>query len=129
MNFWSRALIQIAMGWWFRRQRARTVTHFKLKGIRAYLKALQIARLSAVGVVALLFTLQLMAFGFALMLGAGIYLSPLPEETKLWVAFGTGTALFGVPLVLMIIFLSESVWYQASGAARMVEKSLEDKAA
>jgi len=117
------------LGWWLRRQRDRTILRIKIEGVRFYLKALRATRLSVIGFVMVLFTLQLMAFGFALMLGAGIYLSPLPEETKLWIAFGVGSTLFVVPFVLLAIFLSERLWYEASGARKMVDETLEKGAA
>ena len=124
MRLWTRILIEVALGWWLRRQRTRTTSKLKIKGLKIYLKILQGARLSVIGIVAILFTLQLMALGLVLTLGAGVYLLPLPDETKIWIVFGVGSIFFLLPLVLLSIFLSERLWYQASGASDLVKDAL-----
>lgn len=128
MGTWWRALIELALRWWTHRQTLRTLKQFKSDGIKTYLKVLQGARFSAIGVVSLLVALQLMCFGLVVMAGVGIYLAPLETETKLWMGFGMGAALFALPLIVLCIFLSERLWYKISGAERMVEQILKDKA-
>lgn len=125
MNWVLGALIKTLMGWWFKRQQESTMQKMKVEGLRTYLKVLQGARFSAMGIVAFVMVMQLMGFGLALMLGAAIFLSPLEMEIKLWSLVGIGAFLFFLPLFAMLIVFSEKVWYRASGADRMVKKVLD----
>ncbi|MGE0763523.1 MAG: hypothetical protein AB7N80_09625 [Bdellovibrionales bacterium] len=125
MHWLLRTLLQTLLGWFFKRQQAQAMHHMKIEGLRTYLKVLQGARLSAMGLIAFLLVMQLMSFGLALMVGAGVFLAPWELETKLWVAAVTGGVLFLMPLVTLLIIFSERVWYQASGADRMVKRVLD----
>ncbi len=128
MNAWWRPLIELLLGWWLRRQQLRAVDRFKAKGLKTYLRVLQGARFSAMGIVALLLTLQILCFGLALMIGAAIFLAPWELETKLWSIFGIGAGLFLLPLMTLMALLSERTWYRVSGADRMVGQVLEKEA-
>lgn len=129
MNGWRRYLIEMILNLWLRRQRNRAVSRLKMEGLKTYLKALQVARMSAVGIVTLLVALQLMCLGLLVMVAAGVYLTPLEEDARLWVIFGSGAVLFFVPFLVLAIFLSERMWYRASGAGEMVHDALEKDAA
>lgn len=129
MTFWWRSLIEMIFSLWLRRQKNRAVSRLKLEGLKTYLKTLQVARLSAVGIVCLLVALQLMCLGLLVMVAAAVYLAPLAEDVKLWVIFGTGAVLFTLPFLALTILLSERLWYHVSGAQEMVQKTLEKDAA
>lgn len=129
MPFLLRTLIPILISWWFRRRKLEALNLVKAEGVKTYLKVLQGARYSVMGLVALLIVLQLVAFGFALMLGAVVFLVPLDFETKLWALFGLGALLFTLPTLAFLVIFRERLWYEVSGAQGMVEKALEKEIA
>jgi hypothetical protein len=128
MGRWVWRLAEILLRWWLGEQKLRAIRNIKAEGIRTYLKVLQGVRLSAIGIVALLVTMQMLCFGLALMIGAGVFLAPLELEVKLWAVFIFGAGLFFVPFVALMFLLSERIWYKASGADTMVKQILEKEA-
>ncbi|MES3037064.1 MAG: hypothetical protein V4736_04080 [Bdellovibrionota bacterium] len=95
----------------------------KKKGILVYLKTLQVVRKSLLTFVAIFFLLQLMVLGFAGVIVTGAMLSPLELETKLWILFGASGALFLIPLVFLMILLSDKFWFHASGAKNLLNSA------
>lgn len=125
---WLRAILELAFSWWAHRQRIKAVTRLRSEGVRVYMKVLQGVRMSLVGVIAAIIALQLLGLGFAMMASASVFLSPWDLETKLWVIFGIGAGLFTLPFLVLAIIFSERLWYKVSGAERMVDELLHDKA-
>jgi hypothetical protein len=102
----------------------KAVGRAKAKGVLIYLKTLQVARLSVMGVLAVFALVQILLFGFIGALISGVWLLPQEENIKLWILFGVFAFLFLVTTLLLIFAFSEKVWYRLSGAEEMVEKHL-----
>jgi hypothetical protein len=124
MNVVIRALIELAISWWTGRLQSRTFRDAKVRGLKTYLKVLQGARWSLMGVVSLFAMIQFMCLGLAVMLAAGVFLSPWEMDQKLWAALGVGAFLFIIPAIVMMILFSQRLWYRVSGASKMVDKVL-----
>lgn len=99
------------------------LSSLKKKGVLFYLKVLQVTRKSLIGAILVFSILQIMLFGFLGSLVAGIFLLPEPLEIKIWILLVTCLGLFLIPLILLTYFLSERVWYKASGADEMMDQN------
>ena len=98
----------------------RAVSKARQKGILVYLKTLQTVRKSmALFLLAFAF-FQLMILGFVGVVVAGIFLYPEELQWKLWVLLTVSGCLFIGPLVFLFFLFSERVWYQVSGAEKMM---------
>lgn len=107
--------------------KARAMRQARRQGTLVFLKALEGARLTLTGLIALFVILQLLSTGFLVMVSAGLWLLPLEFEIKLWIMLGLGSCLFFVPFLALTYFLSGKFWYRASGADQMVNDLLENK--
>jgi hypothetical protein len=96
----------------------------KAQGVLIYLKTLQVARLSLLGVLVVFALVQLILLGFIGALITGVWLLPQDPQMKLEILFGVFFVLFLVPLALLIFAFSEKIWYNLSGAEEMVEKNV-----
>lgn len=127
MSRWAVHVIEFLFRWWMGRAKRQAFFEVRKKGIQAYLKFLQGARLTAVGFITALIVLQLIGFGLAMMVTAGVLLSPWEMEIKLWIVFGVGASLFLIPVLGLSFLLSQRLWYRASGAEDMVNDLLKSK--
>lgn len=96
----------------------------KVQGVLIYLKTLQVARLSLVGILVVFSLVQLILFGFVGALITGVWLLPQDPQMKLEILFGIFVVLFVALLALLIFAFSEKIWYNLSGAEEMVEKNV-----
>lgn len=110
---------------WFNKTKRTVIRKSKVEALKVYLKALQGARLGLGMVLLITLSVQLFSVGLIVLIAAAFYLSPLDMETKAWIAFGLGSALFLIPLTIFIFALSQQVWYRWSGAERMVQDVLQ----
>lgn len=124
MNRWVVSLIEFVFRWWLGKAKRQALFQARKKGVKAYLHLLQGVRVSAIGLITALIILQFIGIGLAMMVGAGIFLSPLEMETKLWIAFGVGCGLFLIPVIGLCVLLSQRLWYKVSGAQSMVNELL-----
>jgi len=104
----------------------RAVRRIKAKGVSTYIKVVQGVRLSAVGIVSFLVLLQTLTLGFVILCGALLWMAPWDQQIKIYAAIGLGAILFFAPLTLLMIGLSQRIWYRTSGAKNMVDDFLED---
>lgn len=95
----------------------------KKKALLLYLKTLQATRRSIIVGLAIFFILQLMIFGFLGAIITAVWLLPEDVNTKLYILLGFFGFLFLIPLIGLCIFLSERVWFRASGAEQMLKES------
>lgn len=93
----------------------------KKQGILIYLKTVQGFRKGISGALLFFIFLQLMIFGFVGAAACGFFLWSADLETKLWTFFGVCSALFVIPGLLLVFFLSERFWFKASGAEKMLQ--------
>jgi hypothetical protein len=91
------------------------------RALLVYLKALQAARRSLMTAMALFFVLQLMVLGFIGTLVTAIWLWPTDTETKLFTLLGIFGACFLIPLIALLFFFSERLWFKASGADQLLK--------
>lgn len=113
---------------WMKKGQQDVVSDIKAKSIVAYLRLLNGARMSLVGIVTVFLVMQLIVFGLALMVGTAVFLVPIDMNLKLWALFALGGLLFLVPILGISILLSQRLWYRASGADKMVSDLLEKSA-
>lgn len=102
----------------------KAVSRAKARGVLFYLKTLQIARLSLMGVLAVFALVQVLLFGFFGAVVTGVWLLPQDENIKLWILFGVFASFCLVTSGFLLFAFSEKIWYQLSGAEEMVEKNL-----
>lgn len=96
----------------------------KKKALLIYLKTLQATRRSFIAAIAVFCILQLMVFGFLGTVITAVWLLPLEDvNTKLYILLGFFGFLFLIPLIGLCIFLSERVWFRASGAEQLLKES------
>jgi hypothetical protein len=102
----------------------QAVRRAKVRGVLLYLKTLQIARLSLMGLLAIFVVMQLLIFGFFGAVITGVWLLPQDENIKLWILFGVFTLFCLITSGFLLFAFSEKIWYRLSGAEEMVEKNL-----
>ena len=114
--------------WFFAGQqiRARAARQFKRQGVVAYLRVLQGSRrMLLLGLLAF-FVLQLTMIAGIGALVTGVILWDYDFQTKMQILLGIFLFLFLVPMAALSVLFSESVWYRASGAKKMVDEMVED---
>jgi hypothetical protein len=90
------------------------------KAVLIYLKTLQTFRKTLAGSLFLFVFLQLMLVGLVGALVVGVFLLPQELETKLWILLSVFLLFFILPFFTLLILFSEKIWFQASGAEKMV---------
>ncbi|MCB0408550.1 MAG: hypothetical protein KDD34_10115 [Bdellovibrionales bacterium] len=102
----------------------KRVLLFKVKqrSLLIYLKSLQIARRSLIGLLAVFCFVQLLLFTFCGTLISAAFLFIEDPQQRLWVLFGGFAGLTLLFLMGIAYLFSERVWFEASGAREMMEK-------
>jgi hypothetical protein len=100
----------------------RMVTEVKKKGILFYLKILQGVRLGVIGALTFIFFFQLFVFCFIGLLGAGMFLSPLDLETKIWIVFGVCLGVVVLMTSMLCYLFSQKTWLKHSGVRELISK-------
>ncbi len=96
--------------------KARMLRDIRAKGVIFYLRAIQTSRLLLIGALTAFLVLQVMMIsGFGMLL-TGFWLWDTEAATKVEILFWIFTGLFSVPFVLLLILLSERLWFRLSGA-------------
>lgn len=109
-------LRQIVMFLFSRVWQQYTMARLKHRGMLAYLKALQGLRRGIMGVILFACILQLMVIGFIGMFVTSVFLFDLDFATRTLILF-IGFSIFAlVPFALLVVMLSERMWFKASGA-------------
>ncbi len=100
----------------------RFVNEAKKKGLLAYLKLLQTLRKSIVGALFVVFALQIFIFSIVGFFLAGLYLSPLETETKVWILFSTCGFIITIVAIILSHLFSEKTWLNLSGVKDQISK-------
>lgn len=116
MDFLKRLLIQLFRAFVYR-EAARSL---QKRSVLMYLKTLQVLRKALAGSIFLFLFLQLMFVGFIGTVVVGIMLLPQDLELRLWILLGIFGTFLVLPMICLMVLFSEKVWYQASGAEKMV---------
>ncbi len=93
----------------------RLIKDCKKQAILLYLKSLQAARTSIIGVLFLVFAFQIFIVSLIGLVLTGLYLSPLEHEAKVWVLFGLCAFIVLFVILLLSYALSERTWLKKSG--------------
>ncbi len=118
---WLKLIIQFVLTLVLNSAQKKLVRRARAQGVLVYLRALRLVRLSLVGLIALIAFLQLMILSFFGLVALFIYQAPLESDVKIWLGFGLLGAGVFLPLLLIAFFLSEKLWFRASGAKGMVD--------
>ena len=121
------SILRFILKFLFKRKYRKLAHKWRVKGVVFYLRLINGARQASLAVVAGLVFLQLMALGFIMMVTAGLLLSPLSMEEKLWGLLGAGGFLFLIPAIALLVIFSQRSWYKLSGAERLVRDALKDE--
>lgn len=116
MDFLKHLLIQLFRAFVYR-EAARSL---QKRSVLMYLKTLQMLRKALAGSIFLFLFLQLMFVGFIGTVVVAIMLLPQDLELRLWILFGVFGTFLVLPMICLMMLFSEKVWYQASGAEKMV---------
>ena len=100
-----------------------TARRIKRKGLIIYLKTIQIARKSILGILVFAFVFQLMVLGLIGALITGSLLLPIEQETRLWILFGLFAFIFIVPAGIILTIMSEKAWFKASRAQELIDET------
>jgi hypothetical protein len=106
---------------WGQRAQLRVIRAAKRHGLLAYLRALQSTRRVLIVGLAAFLVVQMMMLAFVGAVVCGVMLWDADMHLKLEVLCGVFVAMFALPFVALIILFSESVWFKASGAEKMVD--------
>jgi hypothetical protein len=115
MMYWIRQILSFLVGQY-------TAKLVRKKAMLAYLRILQLARQSLIAAFLIYFILQTMVLGFLGAVITGIWLLPYELETKLYVLLGTFGFLFLLPAIGLMFVFSERLWFEASGAKKLMEE-------
>jgi hypothetical protein len=89
----------------------------KQKGVLLYLRTLSMVRKSLLFGLLVFCVFQMMVLGFIGAVVSGIWLLPIEDQViRLWILFGVFASFFIIPFLVLLVLLSEKVWYKASGA-------------
>jgi len=99
----------------------RAERQLKRRGVLFYLKAVQGLRRGLAGSLAVFLFFQIMILSFVGAVVTGVLLLPHDQNTKLLILFGVFAFSFGVPFVCLLVLFSEKIWFQVSGAEKMVK--------
>jgi hypothetical protein len=94
----------------------------KIEAARCYLHGVQMARLSAIGLMRMGLVIGLIGVG-ALLFHAGLFLLlPWTVEVKAVLAMSLGLAYVAIGWVALHVAVKEKTWMEKSGAAEMLEE-------
>ena len=99
----------------------------KRKGVAVYLRVLQGTRRMIIAALLLFFFLQVIVLAGAGAVVTGLWLWDYDPHLKMQIAFGICLGMFLLPVLLLMVGLSQRLWYKYSGAAKMVDELLENK--
>jgi len=101
--------------------RRLSVQLLKIEAARCYLHGVQMARMSALGLMWIGFLIALIGVG-ALLFHAGLFLLlPGSLEVKAAIAMGLGLVYVGLGYAALRAALDEKTWMEKSGAAKMLQ--------
>lgn len=101
-----------------------TVQLLKIEVTMSYLRGIQVARLSTIGLVCIGLLLAVISLGVALIHAGLFILLPWTHETKAWVGLGLGLAYVIAGVLALCAALDEKTWMDKSGATKMVAEAL-----
>ncbi len=105
----------------------RLVCEAKRHGVAAYLRLVQGVRQALLGGLLAYFFLQLTVLSGAGALATGLWLWDYDLHSKMQVAFGLCLGFFVLSLLLLAALFSQRLWYQATGAKKLVDGLIKDK--
>lgn len=115
---WLLRLLLFLLGQQFKRRFFRDM---KKQGLVAYLRFLRALRLMFIVTVGAFLTLQLMVLAGVGMVITGVMNTAHPTEYKMEILFWIFSGAFAVPALLLLILMSERLWFNLSGAARLMD--------
>lgn len=115
---WLWRLIFFVIG---QRAKLRLLREAKRQGVIAYLRLLQGTRRVLVVALAAFLIVQLMLISFVGTVVCAVWLWDTDLQLKLQVLCGIFATLFTLPFIGLLVLFNERLWYQASGAQKMVE--------
>ncbi len=101
--------------------RQRSLQLLRLEGAKCYLHALQMARVSAIGLMRMGLYIALIGCGGLLLHAGLLILLPWSAETKAILAMALGLAYVIIAGLALRSLLSQKKWMEKSGAADMLE--------
>lgn len=102
--------------------KVKAVSKARQKGLLVYLKTIQGTRRAIIGVIVGIVALQVMILsGFGALI-TGILLWDHEFAAKIEILFWIFAGMFFVPLLILIVLLSERLWFKISGAQELGAK-------
>jgi hypothetical protein len=93
----------------------------KIEAAKSYLHGIRLARLSALGLMGVVFMIGLIGGG-GLLLHAGVFiLLPWTVKAKALLGLALGTAYVVAGILLLRVAMDEKTWLQKSGCVKMLE--------
>jgi len=99
-----------------------SVTMLKIEAAKSYLHGVRLARLSALGLIGVVFMIGLIGVG-VLLLHAGVFiLLPWSVKAKALLGLVLGTAYVVAGVSLLRLAMDEKTWLEKSGCVKMLEE-------
>lgn len=93
----------------------------KRRTLAVYLRAIRATRFSLITVLAAFLAIHLMMISLVGALVTAVYLWNYDFQAKMEILFWIFAGLFSVPAILLMILLSEWLWFRISGAKRLMD--------
>lgn len=97
------------------------VREAKRRSLAVYLRFLRGARYSVMALLAAFLVLQMMMLSLVGAIVTGVYLWDHDFQAKVEILFWIFAGTFAVPAVLLMILMSEYLWFRISGARRLMD--------
>ena len=101
--------------------KGQVVNEVRRRGTLAYLKTVNATRLILIGALLSFIFLQMMVISLIGVIVTGFFLWEHEFQAKLEILFWIFLGMFTLPALLLIVGLSERLWYRVSGAKKMVD--------
>lgn len=101
--------------------RLRSMQLLKIEATRAYVQGVQMARLSAFGLMRLGLLLGMIGLGVVLVHASVFVLLPWDLKAKAWIGLALGVAYTVIGGVALRATMDERTWMEKSGASKMLD--------
>jgi len=98
------------------------VREAKRRTLAVYLRALRGARYSMMALLAAFFVLQIMMLSLVGAMVTAVYLWDHDFQAKMEILFWIFAGTFAVPALLLMILMSEFLWFRLSGARKLMDE-------
>ncbi len=103
------------------------VSEIKLQSLKRYVRVVQMARMSTIGLIGLMIAAAILALGFTILVTTLIFLLPLTLEQRLWSLLTYGALVSLIGMVSVASLLSEQRWLRQSGLTELLDEALASK--